>query len=78
MKEQLILAYYSNRPMKNSEVFKNDIRVKFKVTDNNLITDLYRKIINYQIKKYGLSLYNYKKDILCYERRKKELRNRMK
>lgn len=57
MKEKLIVAYYSDKPIKNSLVFKRDVKDRFKIEDEKELSRLYTQVVNYQIKKYGSILY---------------------
>lgn len=53
-KELIIFNLFKDKPIE-LDVFKSILREKFKI-DN--YTPLYVKIINYQVDKYGCSLYN--------------------
>lgn len=52
-KENIIFENEKNRAFKNNNEFKESINKKYKYTPSS---NLYRKIINYQIKKFGKSL----------------------
>jgi hypothetical protein len=54
-KEQLIFELYKDKPISNTTEFKKMLNGKFKVTD---VMELYVKIVNYQIDRYGMSLRN--------------------
>lgn len=70
MKEELIVAYYCEKPIKNSEIFKKNVTNKFGITDTRLLSSIYTKTINYQIKKYGEPLHYYCKELSSYEKNK--------
>lgn len=55
--KELIFNIYKDRVIKSKE-FKAEIIDKFEVTRREA-TDIYARIINYQIKKYGNRLENY-------------------
>ncbi len=52
-KEKIIFEMYKNRPIKNKQYFLDRVEGKFKNID---FSDLYVRIINYQIATYGHSL----------------------
>ena len=52
MKEDILFCLYRNKKMKAPE-FKGEIYKKFGISD---CTDLYIRIVNYQIEKYGYQL----------------------
>ena len=54
-KERLIFELYKDKPLNSSRVFRGKIQKKFNLIDTS---DLYAKIINYQLKKYGYVLEN--------------------
>lgn len=51
-KEEMIFHLKKDYPYRNSKEFKKDIKNNFKMEDLNF-REVYTKIINYQIKKYG-------------------------
>lgn len=54
-KEEYLFTQYKDKAIKNATQFKGEIRKKYGVLEVDL-TELYRKIVNYQIKKYGKHL----------------------
>lgn len=54
-REQLIYEAYKNKPLANSESFKKEIRKNYGFIPS---TELYKKIINYQVKNFGKTLDN--------------------
>lgn len=55
--ENIIFENEKDIPIRNSEIFYRKLRLKYKVLLKNKI-ELYKRIINYQINKYGHSLCN--------------------
>lgn len=53
--EQLIFEAYKDKYIRSSEAFKQLIKKDY---GYEVKSDLYKKIVNYQIKKYGISLSN--------------------
>lgn len=53
--EQLIYEAYKDKYIRSSEAFKQLIKKNY---GYEVTSDLYRKIINYQVEKYGISLSN--------------------
>lgn len=51
--EELIFEMYKNQTLTSAKKFKNDIQKNFKNID---CYDLYRRIVNFQIEKYGCAL----------------------
>lgn len=60
MKEKILFEKYKNTP--DLYFFKDRERLREKYPDVN-ISDLYAKVIQYQIKKYGIQLSKQKKRI---------------
>lgn len=54
-KELYVFNLYKNASLGNAELFRGLINKKFKGLDVNAI---YKKIVNYQVKKYGSTLDN--------------------
>lgn len=52
-KEEYVFHKYKNRCFKNAERLKSELIRKYKDVD---VGDLYMRIVNYQVKKYGTSL----------------------
>ena len=53
MNEELIFEMYKDRPIKNARTFKGELRKKFKNID---VSNLFVRITNYQISKFGRAL----------------------
>ena len=49
-KENLLFEEYKDTPLRSAKGLFNDIKKKY---DYDSSSDLYKKIVNYQIKKYG-------------------------
>lgn len=54
-KLKLIFELYKDKPLISSRIFRGKIQKKFNLSDTR---DLYTKIINYQLNKYGYVLEN--------------------
>lgn len=54
-KEQFIFNKYKDKKIKNKEKLTKEVKEKYGIT---LSSNLYTKIVNYQIKKYGKTLYD--------------------
>ena len=52
-KENLIFEEWKDQPLHSSVWFRDKMKEKYGITKT---TDLYAKIVNYQIKKYGTNL----------------------
>lgn len=56
-KEEYLFAKYKNTNIKNSEEFRYKIvKSKFKDLEDVDVSELYKRIVNYQVKKYGGTL----------------------
>lgn len=53
-KEKLIFEAYKNKVIKSADVLRKEIKDNYGFEPSS---DLYREILNYQIKKYGSALY---------------------
>lgn len=51
----VLFEFYKDKCIGNSEIFRKEVTSKYKLTDDE-VTELYRNIVNYQIKKYGATL----------------------
>lgn len=52
-KEKLLFEMYKDKPIKSIKIFKTIMHEKYKIENS---TNLYAKINNYQIEKYGTNL----------------------
>lgn len=76
--EKLIFEAFKDKYIRNAEAFRQYIKKEY---NYEVSTDLYKKIVNYQVKKYGETLSNrvqreynkyfYQKDSLQRARRRK-------
>lgn len=53
-REKLLFEAYKNKVIKNAEVLRKQIKEDYGFEPSS---DLYREILNYQVKKYGCALY---------------------
>lgn len=67
-REQLIFEAYKNRPLVNCEHFKKEIRDNYGFMPS---TNLYREIVNYQVKNFGETLDNTTAEPIKYFNQKK-------
>lgn len=74
-KEGYIFANLKDRYFKNADEFKGIIIRDFKDVDCD-ISALYRKIVNYQIKKYGRNLSGDHRDLVPLEKLQKRANKR--
>lgn len=60
--EQFKINYYFNlykdSAITSARIFRSYMKYKHKITDVNLITEIYSKINKYQVKKYGTNIIN--------------------
>lgn len=78
-KEQLIFEEYKDRYLWSANKFKNEIKTKYGI---KVSSDLYKKLINYQINKYGSQItdcckidYINKEQNRNHDRRQRDLKN---
>ena len=62
--EELLFHQYKDQPLTSAKKFKNDITKNFEYVN---CSDLYRRIVNYQIEKYGCAL-----NVRTYEENRRE------
>lgn len=77
-----LFEMYKDKNIGNSEIFKKEIRSKYKLTDKE-INELYVSIVNYQVKTYGATLYgnhiesvDKKREKIRHQKRQREMRKR--
>ena len=51
----VLFEIYKDKCLVNAETFKKEMRTKYKLNDKQQ-SELYTKIVNYQVKKYGQTL----------------------
>jgi hypothetical protein len=78
MKENIIFSLYKDKPVRSAKEFRNEIERKYGKEVN--AKELYLRITNYQIDKYGYMLWDYDDEYTTedYLRRANNARNRRK
>jgi hypothetical protein len=64
MKEDIIFSLYKDKPIRTAKEFRKEIENKYKDVNTK---ELYLRITNYQLDKYGHSLWDYDNEYKTYD-----------